>query len=42
MFVREDAAPATPASDELTEIRLTLRELSERLAKVEETPADRR
>jgi GntR family transcriptional regulator len=41
VFVRDDAVPAPPASDELTEIRATLRDLSERLAQVESTLADR-
>ncbi|SNT61590.1 regulatory protein, gntR family [Streptosporangium subroseum] len=41
VFVRDDAAPAPPASNELTEIRATLRDLSERLARVESTLADR-
>lgn len=40
VFVRDDAAPAPPASDELTEIRATLRNLSERLARVESALAD--
>ncbi|GGS73351.1 hypothetical protein GCM10010156_35260 [Planobispora rosea] len=42
VFVREDAAPAPPPADELAEIRLTLRDLSERLAKVEKALSDRR
>ncbi|MGC5015108.1 winged helix-turn-helix domain-containing protein [Streptosporangium sp. DT93] len=41
VFVRDDAAPAPPASDDLTEIRATIRDLSERLARVESTLADR-
>ncbi|MFI6457993.1 winged helix-turn-helix domain-containing protein [Streptosporangium amethystogenes] len=41
VFVRDDAAPAPPASDDLTEIRATIRNLSERLARVESTLADR-
>ncbi|MFF4418046.1 winged helix-turn-helix domain-containing protein [Streptosporangium sp. NPDC001559] len=35
VFVRDDAASAPPASDELAEIRATLRDLSARLEKVE-------
>ncbi|MCW2882528.1 MAG: putative transcriptional regulator, GntR family [Sphaerisporangium sp.] len=38
VFVREDGAPP---SNELTEIRATLRDLSERLAQVESTLAER-
>ncbi|WP_406311866.1 hypothetical protein OHA77_24630 [Streptosporangium sp. NBC_01639] len=41
VFVRDDAAPVPPASDELTEIRTALRDLSERLARVESMLADR-
>ncbi|MFF5207803.1 winged helix-turn-helix domain-containing protein [Streptosporangium sp. NPDC000396] len=41
VFVREDAAPAPPASDELAEIRATLRDLSARLERVESQLADR-
>ncbi|MEU3168521.1 winged helix-turn-helix domain-containing protein [Streptosporangium sp. NPDC006930] len=41
VFVRDDTAPAPPASDDLTEIRATIRDLSERLARVESTLADR-
>ncbi|MFC4062255.1 winged helix-turn-helix domain-containing protein [Planomonospora corallina] len=42
VFVREDAAPAPPPADEITEIRLTLRELSERLTRVEAELKERR
>ncbi|GAB2450860.1 hypothetical protein GCM10027187_18400 [Streptosporangium sandarakinum] len=43
VFVRESAAPAPPeaSSDELTEIRATLQDLSERLARVESALSDR-
>ncbi|MET8336947.1 winged helix-turn-helix domain-containing protein [Streptosporangium canum] len=41
VYVREDAAPALPASDELTEIRATLRDLSQRLERVESQLAER-
>lgn len=40
VFVREDAAPTPPASDELAEIRATLRDLSARLEKVEAKLSD--
>lgn len=40
VFVREDAAPAPPVSDELAEIRATLRDLSARLERVESKLAD--
>ncbi|GIH91677.1 GntR family transcriptional regulator [Planobispora siamensis] len=42
VFVRDDVPPAPPPTDELAEIRLTLRDLSERLAKVEAQLSDRR
>ncbi|MER5418973.1 hypothetical protein ABT356_03910, partial [Streptosporangium roseum] len=41
VFVREDAVPAPPASDELTEIRATLQSLSARLERVESRLAER-
>ncbi|MEU9833709.1 winged helix-turn-helix domain-containing protein [Streptosporangium sp. NPDC048047] len=43
VFVREGAAPAPleASSDELTEIRATLQDLSERLARVESALTDR-
>ncbi|MER5325681.1 GntR family transcriptional regulator [Streptosporangium roseum] len=41
VFVREDVAPAPPASDELSEIRATLRDLSARLERVESRLAER-
>ncbi|MFI6508046.1 winged helix-turn-helix domain-containing protein [Streptosporangium sp. NPDC050855] len=41
VFVREGAAPAPASSDELTEIRATLHDLSERLARVESALNDR-
>ncbi|WP_326825854.1 hypothetical protein [Streptosporangium sp. NBC_01756] len=41
VFVRDDTAPAPSASAELTEIRTMLRDLSERLARVESMLADR-
>ncbi|MGW4425001.1 GntR family transcriptional regulator [Streptosporangium sp. NPDC004631] len=40
VFVREDAAPVPPASDELAEIRATLRDLSARLERVESKLSD--
>ncbi|MCG5215446.1 winged helix-turn-helix domain-containing protein [Streptosporangium sp. KLBMP 9127] len=39
VFVRDAGEPASP--DELTEIRATLRDLSERLARVESTLSER-
>ncbi|MET8048778.1 winged helix-turn-helix domain-containing protein [Streptosporangium sp. NPDC005286] len=41
VFVREDGVPAPPSSGELAQIQATLRDLSERLARVESTLADR-
>ncbi|MEV0423644.1 winged helix-turn-helix domain-containing protein [Streptosporangium canum] len=41
VYVREDATPALPASDELSEIRATLQDLSVRLERVESRLAER-
>ncbi|MGV9770803.1 GntR family transcriptional regulator [Streptosporangium sp. NPDC003464] len=41
VFVREDATPTPPASDELSEIRATLQDLSARLERVESRLAER-
>lgn len=42
VFVRDDAAPALPlAAEELAEIRATLRDLSQRLERVESRLAER-